>query len=306
MATWTFDGGAGPDDYAVFVTSKGEIAVYTGTNPSVSANWSLKGVYFLGQPLSRRCFVNYGGDLVLITQNGAYPLAAALQSATIDRRLSLTNKIETAFTQAARLYGSNFGWEAILYPAQNALLFNVPVDETGSQEQYVMNTTTKSWCSFNAWGAQTFGLLNGELYYGEAGQVTKAWTGTDDQGSNIVIEAKQAFSYFGAEGREKRFVLFRPVFSANGNLSFLTGLDVDFRDEVISGEATYNVSAGGLWNTAIWDTSYWAANLEVLKDWTSPQRNVGYCAAGKIKIATNLLTIQWMSSDFVYEVGGIL
>lgn len=302
MATWTFDGGNGPDDYAVFVSSEGQVAVYTGTSP---ASWVLVGVYQLGNPIGRRCFLQYGGDVVLITQNGAFPLSAALQSASIDRRVALTNKIENAFNDASRSYRENFGWEAVLYPAQSAILFNIPITEGAECEQYVMNTITKSWCRFNSWNANTFVVFNGELYYANGETVYKAWTGTADDGDNIVADAKTAFSYFTGQ-QLKRFTLYRPVLSVNGPLSFLTGLDVDFRDTDIIGEATYSVIAGAQWDVDDWDEAYWAAGLEIIKQWTSPQENVGYCAAGKLKIATNSLTVQWMANDIVYEQGGVL
>jgi len=56
MGTWTLDAGQGADDYAVFVTSMGEIIVYNGTDPSSATTWALKGVWQLGQNFSRRCF----------------------------------------------------------------------------------------------------------------------------------------------------------------------------------------------------------------------------------------------------------
>ena len=68
MATWSYDNGRGMDDYAVFVTSEGEVIVYQGTDPASSATWSLVGVYAIGTPLGRRCAVKYGGDLLLISQ----------------------------------------------------------------------------------------------------------------------------------------------------------------------------------------------------------------------------------------------
>lgn len=306
MTTWTFDGGDGPDDYAVFVTSEGEIIIYRGTNPSSASTWTLVGKYFLGKPLGRRCFVNYGGDVVLITQNGAFPLSAAMQSASIDRRLALTDKIENAFNEASRSYGANFGWEATLYPAQGALVFNIPTAEVTTAEQYVMNTITKAWCRFTAWNANCFGVFNGELYFGAGDSVYKAWTGTADGEDEIISEAKQAFSYFGANTQQKRFTLFQPILQTNGPISFLTGLDVDFKDENILGEATYAVTGGALWDEALWDVGMWAASLAIVKTWTSPQENVGYAAAGKLKINTDALTVSWMASNFVFEQGGIL
>lgn len=305
-ASWTMDGGSGPDDRAVFVTSEGEVIVYTGTNPGSASAWALTGVFDLGEPLGRRCMTKFAGDLVLITQQGAYPLSAALQSAIVDERVSITDVIEQAFNEASRSYGSTWGWEVFVYPAQSAMIVNVPIAENGEHQQYVMNTTTKAWCKFTDWNAETFAVFNGQLYYATSTTVKKAWHGNSDDGVNISAYGKTAFSYFGDMGSDKRFNLFRPVLSANGSFSFMTDIDIDFRDTEITGSATYTVITGGSWDSSNWDEAYWAAGMEVLKEWTSPGCDVGKCAAGKVKVVTNSLTVQWMSDDFIYETGGLL
>lgn len=306
MVTWTFDGGDGPDDYIVFATSEGEVIVYAGTNPSVAATWVKKGTFSFGNPIGRRCFVKYGGDVLYICQNGALPLSEFLQAASIERKLPITDKISTAFNAAQRIYSGNFGWEGCFYQNQNALVFNIPIAENQQQEQYAMNAISKAWTRFTGWNADCFCVFNGDLYFGTAAAVHKAWTGTSDNGSNIEVYGKTAFSYFGNTSQEKQFTLFRPMMAANGNLAFLTGLDIDFNDSPILGSATYSVTSGAVWDVSNWDESYWAASLQVQQVWTSPQQNVGYAAAGKIKFATNALTVQWLSSDFVYQKGGVL
>lgn len=305
MAGWTFDGGSGSDDYAVFVTSKGEAIIYRGSNPSVAADWAMVGTYDIGEPLGSRCMTKYGGDLVILTQNGAYPMSAALQSAAVDAKAALTNKVENEFNALSRKHRANFGWESVLLPAQSAFIFNIPVVTGGEKQQLVMNTITKSWCKFTGWNAETFAVLNGDLYFSTGLVVNKAWTGTSDGGANIVAFGKSAFSYFGAVDKQKHFKLFRPVLAVDGNLSFLTDIDVDFSDALISGQATYTVTSSGVWDVSLWDAAYWAASFEVVKNWTSPRAHLGYSAAGKIKISTNSLSVQWLASDYVYEYGGI-
>jgi hypothetical protein len=305
MTNWTVDAGDGPNDRAVFVTSEGEIIVYIGDNPSVAANWQLVGVYDLGKPLGRRCLTKFGGDVVLITQNGAFPLAQAIQSTGIDYTLALSDKIVNAFNTAARTSGGVFGWEALVFPAQAALIVNVPTSEDGQHEQYVMNTQTKAWCRFTDWDAEDFAILNAELYFTVGTKVVKAWTGKADNGADIVSYGKSAFSQLGSPGVEKQVSMFRPMLAVNGNLSFLTDIDVDFGDTPITGTATYTVTSGALWDVDLWDESYWAASLEVKKEWTSPNENLGYWVSGKVKIATNTLTIQWMSCDYMYTKGGL-
>lgn len=302
-ATWTLDAGDGPDDRVVFVTSEGEVIVYAGTNPSSGTTWSLVGVYSIGKPLGRRCFAKYGGDLVLITQNGAFPLSAALQSATIDYKMAISFKIENAFTEAARNYGSNFGWCATVFPARSALLVNIPQAEDGAHEQFVMNTITQAWCKFTSWDAEDFAVFNNELYFTSGKEVLKAWSGTADGEDNIIAYGKTAFSALGKPGLQKQVKMFRPVLAVNGSFQFLTDIDVDFEDNEITGVATYTVTSGALWDAALWDVGYWAAGLEISRQWTSPAEYTGNYVAGKIKITTNSLTVQWMSSEYIFEYG---
>jgi len=109
MGTWTLDAGYGVDDLSAFVTSMGEVIVYKGTNPSDSNAWSEVGVWQLGQTFSRRCFFKWGGDLLLLTQDGLVPMSGALQSSRLDPRIYLTDKIYFAVSQAATLYYAEFG-----------------------------------------------------------------------------------------------------------------------------------------------------------------------------------------------------
>lgn len=300
MASWTIDGGNGSDDRAVFITSEGEVIVYQGNNPSNAAAWSKVGSYYLGTPLGRRCWVQYGGDLVILTQNGAYPLSAGLQSASIDYKAALSFLIENAFTSAARSYGSTFGWEALIYPARSAMIVNIPVTEGGEHKQYVMNTITRKWCEFDSWNAEDFAVFNGELYFVAGTAVYKAWTGTNDNGSNIVAYGKQAFSNLGT-AMPKKIVMYRPVLAADGSLSFLTDIDADFVEHDLMGTADYDVSGSGVWDTAIWDQSNWASGLQITKEWTSPDEWAGVWISAKIKITTRSLTVQWIASDYIFQ-----
>lgn len=306
MGSWTIDGGNGPDDRAVFVTSEGEVLVYAGTNPSSATDWGLIGVYKIGKPLGRRCLSKIAGDLLIINENGVFPMSASVQSESIDYKLAISFKIENAFNVASRSYGANFGWKAQLYPNQSALVVNIPIAEDGRHEQYVMNTITKSWCKFKGWNAEDFAVFNGELYFCSGTKVTKAWTGVSDNGANIVYYAKCAFSYFGDTVHVKKYKLFKPVLAVNGSLSFLTDIDVDFGDKPITGSASYTVVSGGVWDTAVWDADFWAAGLEVIQQWTSPSAYQGRCAAGKLKIDSNQLSGQWLSNDYIYEKGNLL
>lgn len=305
-ATWTFDAGDGPDDSLVFMTSEGEVIVYRGTDPSSSEAWVISGVYYIGKPLGRHSYVKYGGDLIAIVQDGAFPLSSALQSATVDQRVALTDKINNAFKEASAQYGENFGWQAVLYPTEAALLFNIPVEPGGEHKQYVMNTITKSWCEFDSWNGECFAEYNKALYYGYDGGVKKAWTGRNDSGSDIVAYGKTAFNYFGNTSQQKRFNFFRPLLRVNGSITYYTGLDIDFTDNAITNISTYTAPASGLWDSGLWDTAKWSGSLQVVRQWTSPSNNVGYSASGGIRVESSSYYVRWVSCDYVYERGGVL
>lgn len=303
-ATWTFDAGDGMDDYIVFMTSEGEALVYTGTDPSTATKWVKIGTYFLGKPLGRRSFIQYGGDLLAITQEGVFNMSEGLKYAKIDERVAITDKIKNAFNTAARSVGTAFGWEATHYPLQNAILFNIPL--SNQSEQYVVNTITGAWCKFKAWDAETFCIYNSELYYGGSTVVRKAWTGVSDDGANITAYGKTAFNNFGSASQNKRFPLFRPMLQVNGALSYLTDIEIDFNDTIMTGNASYTPITAGSWDSATWDNGLWQSGLQTIRRWSSPDASVGYYAAGKLKISTNTTQVHWVSNDYVREQGGIV
>jgi hypothetical protein len=308
VANWTYDGGAGSGDYFVAVTSEGEVLVFTGTDPSTAANWNYVGTYYMAaKPIGRKCFKSYGGDLVLVTEFGTLPLSKMLQAASIDFKTALTNKIEGVFTDTARSYGVNQGWEVEIYPAQYAMIVNIPTG-TGAI-QYVMNTITKQWCSFSGWNAAAFSVFNKELYFADSvnKRVAKAWSGKSDHGTNIVAQGQTAYNYFGkTKTQAKEFSLYRPQLLTDGPISFTFGLSVDFRTNVSLATATYSSIAGALWDVSLWDQGFWAGSLEIQKDWLTPACYTGYCASAILKIATNAVEIHWMSNDYVYKDGGVI
>lgn len=302
MGTWTIDAGAGADDFAVFVTSEGEVAVYQGTDPSAAATWALKGVYYVGRPIGRRCFVKLGGDLALLTENGLIPLSKALISGGTTTAGALTDKIQDAVRDAVRVYGSVYGWQPIVHPSASMLLLNVPLSSSMSH-QYAMNAITGAWARFKGWNAACWEVHNGELYYGTSTKVVKAWT-TDynDNGANIETEVKQAFSYLGARGRDKILHMARPVFSSTGSPSVLIGADVDFGDVQPTGSLSFAPTTQSTWNGTTWGGGTWSGGYTTLRQWQSVPA-FGTAIALRMRSATRSIDTRWVSTDYRFEVG---
>ncbi len=314
MGTWTIDAGYGVDDNAVFLTSKGEVIVYSGTDPANAATWQLIGVWQLGSPIGRRCFVKWAGDILILCHDGLVPLAQALQSSRLDPRVALTDKIQAAISSSISAYEDNFGWEIQPFPRANAVLVNVPVSEGSEQEQYVMNSITKSWARFTGWDANCFELYNDYLYQGGTGVVYKAWSGTGDEyvsGSTTLIadiqgNLQQAFSYLKGPAQLKRFTLMRPTFSATTtNPAVLAGLNVDYSTSTPISTLSSGAQSQSLWNTSPWNTTPWAGGFNIVRGWQGAQ-GLGYCCSPHYVVNTQGVGIRLMATDIVYEIGGVL
>lgn len=273
MATWTVDGGNGPDDMAVFMSSEGQVIVYKGTDPANPNAWALVGVFNQPKPLSRRCFAAYGSDLLLITLEGLLPVSKSLPfDPSGARSVALTNRIQNAMLLAAQTGKDLFGWQALLFPQQSLLIMNVPMQEFTTQVQFVMNSLNGAWCRFTGWNANCFETYNDSLFFGDNdGNVNLAYAGATDLVSPIAGTVKCAFNYFEDPGRNKYMSLLRPMIVADGSLTPTIGVDVDFGDVPLTASVTILAPSGGIWDDplTLWDDAIWSGGTVTVIDWLS-------------------------------------
>ena len=307
MGTWTLDAGQGADDYAVFVTSMGEVLVYNGTDPDQVDQWALKGVWQLGQTFNRRCFFKWSGDLLLLTQDGLVPLSSALQSSRLDPRVNLTDKIYYAVSQAATLYFANFGWQINYFASENMLILSIPTSV--GMEQFVMHTITKSWARFTGIQAYCWEVSgDNDMHFGGNGIVGTFYTSLSDNGQNITATAQQAYSYFDSPGQLKRFMMVRPILQSTGGVpSVLCGLSVDFDTQSQLGNVSFNPSAlqDGVWDASRWDQANWSGGLITTKIWQGVT-GLGFAGSINLNVASRNIELHWASTDYVMERGGVL
>jgi hypothetical protein len=307
MGTWTLDAGQGVDDYAVFVTSMGEVIVYNGTDPNTASTWALKGVWQLGQTFNRRCFFKWAGDLLLMTQDGLVPLASALQSSRLDPRINLTDKIYYPISQACTNFYNLFGWQINYFASENMLILSIPTD-TG-MEQYVMHTITKAWARFTGIQAHCWEAAgNADMYFGGDGFVGKFYAATSDAGNNIYATAQQAYNYFDLQGQLKRFTLVRPILQTdNGLPTVLCGISTDFDTQPLTNQLAFNplINQVGRWDSGIWDQYNWGGGLVTTKFWQGVT-GTGFSGSININVASQGIELHWASTDYVMERGGVL
>jgi hypothetical protein len=305
MFTWTIDAGYGVDDLAAFLTSQGEVIVYRGTDPSSANTWALVGIWRIGAPVGSRPCIKFSGDLLIICQDGVYPMSGALQSSRTNPKIAVTDKIQFAVSTAISSYGASFGWQLLQFPKENMLFLNVPVQEGQNQQQYVMNTINKSWCNFTDWNANCWELFNEDPYFGGDGYVGKAWDGLDDNGNNINADGLQAFNYFGTPGQLKRCTMMRPTLFTDGAPAVYANVNVDFDLSDTTALLAFTGTTYGSWDSAVWDSATWGSDLNVSRLWQGAT-GLGYALAPRLKTASKGIRVQWVATDLVMEKGGIL
>jgi hypothetical protein len=307
MGTISIDGGNGPDDYAAFLTSEGEVAVYQGTDPSSSTTWAIVGRYQIGRPIGRRCLIQVGGDLGVITEDGFVPLSVAIRLERAQQQtVSISQNIRNAVQEAVRLYKGNFGWEAIGYPLGGYALFNIPKAENSVAEQYVMNIATKAWCKFTGMNANCWALYNGRLYFGaNDGKVYLADDGFSDAGSDRPANVKTAFTYCGQRGRIKQFKMARALVASDGVVTPALEINTDFADLYPTASPSAGASSGPFWDQEYWDMAYWGSASEVQTKYTAVRGN-GDCAAIRWRANDSAADITISAFDLLYEPGGLV
>ena len=282
--TLSFDAGAGVDDYLVAITDNGEAVVYSGITPA--SDFALVGVFDVGRPVGRRCMVKVGGDLIITTTQGAVHLSAMIRN---DRakanQVAITAKISEGFNIAVRDYGTNFGWQSIVYPSGRWALFNVPEVEGVSQTQFVQNIVTGAWCTFSNMNANCWGLLNDNIYFGGNGGVVYRADFSDlDVAEAVEGELKTAFNYCGTSSN-KMFTMMRPFILSPGTSDITTGIDVDFNNDAPTNLFSEGLTSPSLWDVATWNVDYWQAPELVVRKWQTVGK-IGACAAAHILVSS--------------------
>ena len=306
MASWTLDGGDGVDDLAVFVMSSSDVIIYQGSNPGDAADWSLVGIFRVGSPLSVRGVIKIGSDLILMTKEGYLPLSKVLANGGFNQPgKAVSDKINDAVKQLAQRSGSEFGWQAVLYPRGNYVLFNAPLG-AHRFEQHVLNTFTGAWTKFEGMNGGCWATYKDRLYFGDAsGNVYLADEGNSDNGLPITCSAQTAWNYFGTRGQIKRFTALRPVFESSQDVTIALALGFDFAVPSSTYEASRFTGSSTEWDVSPWDTSAWADESRLIRPWVSVA-GIGLNTSARVIASLNNQACNWFSLEYLFEPAGII
>lgn len=266
-ATLSSDSGSGLDDRCVFVTDQGEVAVYTGGDPSSSTDWSLNGVYDIGKPLGAHAHEQLGGDLLIATTAGLIPLSAALVTERSQlSQYALSLPIEKDWRTEVLRGGSAADWRVTVWNEKNELIVAPSPVPTPTPYIWVMNLTTSAWYRFTGWEATAIEVLGDSLHFGgSSGKVYEGDVGGQDEGSTFVCKLAYAFDEMAAPGGYKTASSVRGFWRRQFPINPQHSVAVDYlHDFPVAPSAAASVSndSGSLWDVALWDVALWASSLD--------------------------------------------
>jgi hypothetical protein len=293
MANWTIDGGAGPEDNLAIISSKGEVAVYNGNDPTT---WTLRGVYYIGVPLGAKCMTPYGGDILVMTESGVIPLSSVVAGTATDKVQNFSQAVRPIFNAAAQSFSSQAGWEILVDPLTPQIIVNIPAIPLAKQA--VMHSQTGAWTLYSGYNATCWARKGQELYFGTSNAVRRVG-GISDNGENITATLSQAHSRLGLAGN-KQIALVRAYLSATGGFTYNMGVANNFNDPR---EKTYHTGSVGtsvyLWGTAIWGTALWAGGEGVVQDWQTVPDEPSNWKSLYLQVVTNNGQISYLGSDLL-------
>lgn len=308
MVTWTLDSGEGIDDLAVFIFSTGEVLVYKGDDPGSALAWELIGRFQIGEPLGPRAHAKVGGTEIIITRDGYVDLAVALKDGRYSEQSAYSSKIIRAAKDAANQFGSFTGWEAVLYPAGQLFIVNVPQSPTQSI-QHVRETSSGGWCEFTGWNARCFANFNSQLYFGDAnGNVCLAFQGVADNGGLITSWAVPAFTALGNRAQRKQMTAASVVSNAVRPAAFAYDALADFNTTLRSTLTDDTGDAGSTWDAADWNTAAWSSgdtDLPVRPAWRNANA-VGNSLALSVRVRQKSQQIVWYSTTYQFRNAGAI
>jgi hypothetical protein len=253
--TYSSDSGSGLDDMLVFLTTEGEFALYSGTNPA--SDFALIGVYEIGEPISRDPFIRIAGDVLVATKAGLIPISAAVQKDPAQlKSASVSRPIEREW-----LYWQRFqpdGWRVAKWASRNMALVSVPV--TDEPFCFVVNLETGAWSRFTGWNAEAIAVLGDSLHFSTGVDIFEADTGGQDNGSPFVCKMCGSFSTLTGPGF-KAAKRVRGNFRANVTFTPKFSIASDYNTLFPTAPNATAATAldAGIWDAATWDVSSWGS-----------------------------------------------
>ena len=308
--SWSSDTGEGLDDYCVFVTTEGEVAVYQG---DPSSTFAKVGVYRIGKPIHKNAHFRAGGDVAVITDDAIVSLGAAVQK---DRAALLATAITFPIEEAWRLVVDerNSGilpFSCVVWPSKTMLVVGIPSSGSQSRIAYIANTRTGAWCRFTGWDTRCVTVFDDKLYFGTRdGAIVRGEVTGADLGNTYTATVLPKFEDFKSVS-EKAAVHARVVARANNAFTPQLFACSDY-DVAIPARLDADADeAASLWDIGIWGQSVWSSRSDTKRrqsEWQSVAA-VGQALSVGLQITTGRVTapdVELIALHLVTEEGEMI
>ncbi|MBQ8676867.1 MAG: hypothetical protein IJ529_00160 [Alphaproteobacteria bacterium] len=305
VCNWTIDGGNGMDDLTVFITSEGEVLVYSGINPNSADDWQLKGSYKISAPLGYRCTMPYQGDIVIITQDGYLPLSKVLSlSEAGSSSAAFSDKIRGLVLERAASGKNKEGWQSLTYTKGGYAIFNVPISQ--GYEQHVVNLLSGAWCRFTDIKSHCWVVYDDKIFFGSDYGVCQFDHGYSDNGVRIRGIVRQSYNNLGYDGL-KKIQLLNPRTSSSTKYALRISTDMDFRQSQSGYLFNIGFSSTTPWNKVRWaprsdsgQTKWQTFKGTIRSSWLANSAT-GYKAGIVFQTETRGNLIEWYDTGVRYE-----
>jgi hypothetical protein len=308
------DAGMSLNAYIGFITNQGEAIVYTGNDLDDPTNIAYNGTYQTGYPLGKTPFLNWSGDLIVMTNKGfisAHSIFANGENQSA--QFIFSQRINTWVLDQAAKFAGEPGFMGIVVPNEDFVLFNIP-QGGNTFVQAVMNITSGKWSLFTNINAYTMCISDGKLLFGMDDGVYEYGV-SDTDTTPIPLEIWTAYSNCGSDFLKRlNFIQIRHASSDKIELGFATYKDFEnqsYYNWVDTSEVPESVGQTGFYwsddenpddptpGTAYWDTEYWAGGYG---DMTASADT--YSASGlghnfSVKITANVVGIKHQVVDLM-------
>jgi hypothetical protein len=312
-ATWSLDAGDGLDDKICFFSTEGEVAVYQGTDPGDTTRWRKVGVYDMAPPLGKRAYTQFGGQLLVATEEGLIPVSSAIDD---DESLGSFNAASANIdpdwhTDAAARRG--LPWEIVKWPSRNYVYVTTPVTGTSTPAWcYCANSEGWRWSKNTAWDMRCAVLHDDVVYFGtNDGTIMQADIGGYDE--DAIFTGNAVLSFDPIQGDYKTVKQARALFRTANEIEPRLSVSSDY---VVSLPTAPNVAAisgsPGVWDVGLWDDALWDVGDQYITyntRWVSIGQSADFAFAPQVQISSGQAVasiVELVELTLTYESGGLV
>lgn len=310
-ARWSVDAGDGLDDKCVFVSTEGEVAVYSGTNPGSAADWSKEGVYQITKPMGKNATTTAGGDLLIATEAGVVPLSEAVKRDIAALELGAISRNIAPYWQSQAVALSALPWEIIKVPGDDIMVVSQPDADDTYGTALVANLQTGAWSRIKGWKTRCMGVFGGDGYFGGNNScVYRMETSGSDDGAIYTCTLIQQHEDMGQPAVQKTALAMRPVFQTAQLINPKVEALSDYDETVTAPPSAVLDSLSGVWDESLWDVAVWANSEPVVSSaqWVSVGAT-GYVIAPMVQLTfggTQTPKTTLVAIDTAFHVGALI